>query len=74
MLPGIVPTARLEFEVLLGPRPGVELITVRVEDPAGRLIALRTFPLDEKRSAATALDVAWRVFLAAIPYEALHGE
>lgn len=70
-LPGVLPTARLELEVLLGPDAEIVNITVKVEDPAGRLLALRTFPEGVKRSSVAHLDLAWRALLAALPLETL---
>lgn len=66
-LPGLVPTARLELEVLLGPRGEIDVLTVKVQDPSGRLIALRTWPLGVKDSPSAKLDAAWRTLLNALP-------
>lgn len=68
-LPGVLPTARLELEVLLGPGAEIDGIAVRVEDPDGRLIALRTWPFPKEGSTTAVLDAAWRVLLGALPLE-----
>lgn len=68
-LPGVLPTASITLEVLLGPRPDLDSIYVTVRDPAGRLVAQRSFPVGEKDSPGARLDLAWRAVLTAIPHE-----
>lgn len=71
MLPGIAPAARMVLEVLLGPGGEIDLIQVTVKDPSGHLIAQRTWPMNVRDRPIAQLEVAWRSFLNAMPYETL---
>jgi hypothetical protein len=68
-LPDIVPTAELSLRVLLGPGSELVVIGITVRDPAGRLLAERSFPGDVYKSPVAQLDRAWRALLAALPRE-----
>jgi len=66
----VLPTARVNLEVLLGPGGEIDNIAVQVEDPTGRLLALRRWPIGVKDSATERLNEAWRAMLNALPNEA----
>ena len=66
-LPGIVPTAQLRMDVLLGPRAEIVVIEITVRDAAGALTALRSFPGGRGKSATDLLDQAWNGLIDAMP-------
>lgn len=69
-LAGIMPTARLSLELLLGPGSEPVAIYVEVFGADERRTAMRCFPLSKQCALGTELDAAWRVLLNAIPHDA----
>lgn len=66
-LPGIVPTAQLRLDVLLGPRTEIVVCELQVRDAMGALVAMRSWPASRYSTTAAILDAAWEGMLQALP-------